>query len=92
MRRTTLRGRENIEKRYLIAALGYNLSLILQTIYKVGRPKAWVAKISEGAYSLVFCWLNEGLAKYHRFMNALRGFRLCRMFLSSSYDVGECPC
>jgi transposase len=54
LRRTTLRGRENIEKRYLIAGLGYNISLLLQTICGVGRPKAWAAKGANGAFLFVF--------------------------------------
>lgn len=43
MRRATLRGRENIEKRYKIAALGYNISLILRMMFGVGTPKQWAA-------------------------------------------------
>jgi transposase len=92
MRRTTLRGRENIEKRYLMAALGYNLSLILLAIYKVGRPKAWVAKASEGAFSLVFRWLNEGLTKCHRIVSTFPRFPQYRMLLPSSHVVGVHSC
>lgn len=43
MRRATLRGRENIEKRYKIAALGYNISLIMRTMFGIGTPKQWAA-------------------------------------------------
>jgi transposase len=43
MRRTTLRGRENIQKRYSIAALGYNLSLAMRHIYRIGTPKQFAA-------------------------------------------------
>jgi transposase len=42
-RRTTLRGRENIEKRYKIAVLGYNISLAMRTIFGVGTPKQCAA-------------------------------------------------
>lgn len=35
MRRTTLRGRENIQKRYSIVALGYNLSLAIRHFFGV---------------------------------------------------------
>jgi len=38
-RRTTLRGRPNVNKRYLIGALSYNLSLLMRKIYGVGTPK-----------------------------------------------------
>ena len=43
MRRTTLRGRLNIEKRYKIAALGYNISLVMRTMFGIGTPKQWAA-------------------------------------------------
>jgi transposase len=43
MRRTTLRGRENIQKRYSIAALGYNLSLAMRHLFGIGTPKQLVA-------------------------------------------------
>ena len=43
MRRVTLRGRENIQKRYSIAALGYNLSLIMLTFFGAGTPKQHAA-------------------------------------------------
>jgi len=43
MRRTTLRGTENIQKRYSIAALGYNLSLLMLTFFGVGTPKQHAA-------------------------------------------------
>ena len=39
MRRTHLRGRENILKRYLIHVAGFNLSLILRRIFGVGTPR-----------------------------------------------------
>lgn len=42
-RRTTLRGRENIEKRYKITVLGYNISLAMRTIFGVGTPKQCAA-------------------------------------------------
>lgn len=43
MRRTTLRGRENIEKRYKIAVLGYNMSLAMRTVFGIGTPKQCAA-------------------------------------------------
>ena len=42
-RRTTLRGRANITKRYLMQAMGYNLSLLLRTLEGVGTPKQALA-------------------------------------------------
>lgn len=43
MRRTTLRGRENIEKRYRIAVLGYNISLMMRRLFGFGTPKQCAA-------------------------------------------------
>jgi transposase len=43
MRRTTLRGIENIQKRYSIAALGYNVSLLMLAFIGVGTPKQCAA-------------------------------------------------
>ena len=43
MRRTTLRGRENIEKRYRISVLGYNISLMMRRLFGFGTPKQCAA-------------------------------------------------
>ncbi|MBC8143961.1 MAG: transposase [bacterium] len=42
-RRTTLRGRENTLKRYCLQALGFNLSLLMRTIFGIGTPKQALA-------------------------------------------------
>jgi transposase len=39
MRRTRLRGRENVHKRYLIHVAGFNLGLLMRAIYGAGTPK-----------------------------------------------------
>lgn len=44
-RRTTLRGRANIRKRYLIQAACANLSLLMRTLWKVGTPKQALAGV-----------------------------------------------
>lgn len=41
MRRTHLRGTENIEKRYLIHVSGFNLGLLMRSLFNVGTPKGW---------------------------------------------------
>lgn len=43
LRRTTLRGRKNIEKRYVIGALCYNLSLLMRSLFGMGTPKQALA-------------------------------------------------
>src|SRR5665213_1213616 len=44
LRRATLRGCENLTKRYLISALSANLSLLLRTIFGTGTAKQWLAR------------------------------------------------
>ena len=52
-RRTTLRGLENLNKRFKIAAAIYNLSQLMRTLLGVGTPKQWAA----GAKGLfLFLW------------------------------------
>lgn len=46
LRRATLSGRENIQKRSLIGAMGCNISLFMRKIYGVGTPKQAIAAFS----------------------------------------------
>ena len=67
-RRTTLRGRENITKRYLVQAMSYNLSLLMRTLVGIGTPKQALAKACsaiEGSASAVV-WLLLVLVSAHR--------------------------
>ena len=43
LRRATLRGLENLNKRHQIAAACYNLSQLLRRLYGIGTPKQWLA-------------------------------------------------
>ena len=43
MRRTWLRGRDNVQKRYLIHIAGYNLGLIMRLLTGCGTPRRWAA-------------------------------------------------
>lgn len=46
MRRTWLRGRNNVQKRYHINISGYKLSLIMRLLTGFGTPRRWAdAKI-----------------------------------------------
>jgi transposase len=63
-RRTTLRGRDNIRKRYLIQAACANLSLLLRKLVGLGTPKqalaasaALVASILSSLRALVRLWV-----------------------------------
>ena len=46
MRRTWLRGRENIHKRYLIHVAGYNIGLIMRLLTGAGTPRQLHARAS----------------------------------------------
>jgi transposase len=52
MRRTWLRGRENVAKRYLIQVAAYNLGLVMRTLLGAGTPRA--------AAGLRLLWLVAG--------------------------------
>ena len=43
MRRATLRGLENLNKRHQIAAACDNLSQLRRRLYGIGTPKQWAA-------------------------------------------------
>src|SRR5690349_1800213 len=49
MRRVWLRGRENVQKRYLIHVAGYNLGLIMRLLTGAGTPREFRAR--------AFAWL-----------------------------------
>jgi transposase len=46
MRRVWLRGRENVQKRYLIHVAGYNLGLIMRLLTGAGTPREFRARAS----------------------------------------------
>ena len=39
MRRTWLRGRQNVHKRYLVHTAGYNLGLLMRALFGAGTPR-----------------------------------------------------
>ena len=61
MRRTHLRGRDNIRKRILIHASAFNLSLVLRGLFEVGTPRGF-----QGRKSLVISdicgWIDRLMA------------------------------
>jgi transposase len=56
MRRTTLRGWENLNKRFKLAAAFYNLSQLMRQIFGFGTPKQFAASMKKGR-SPLFCIL-----------------------------------
>jgi len=64
-RRTTLRGLENLNKRFKLSAAIYNLSQLLRHLFNLGTPKQWAA----GAETLLASLprlLREALSGWHR--------------------------
>ena len=68
MRRAWLRGRENLQKRYLVHVAGYNLGLIMRLLVEAGTPREYLARASgfllilttaEGAMSVVLIAATE---------------------------------
>ena len=64
MRRTWLRGRENVQKRYLIHVAGYNLGLIMRLLTGAGTPRqlrdaaaAWLGAVATPNGGLIFLFV-----------------------------------
>jgi len=64
-RRTTLRGLENLNKRFKVAAAIYNLSQLMRALWGVGTPKQWAA----GAKALAGILRRLFAAGWSRFVN-----------------------
>ena len=53
MRRTWLRGRENVHKRYLVHIAGHNLGILMRLLIGAGTPREAAARAL--AYAFFFC-------------------------------------
>jgi transposase len=51
-RRTRLRGRANVAKRYLLQAAGANLALVMRTLYGLGTPRGWADRARAASWAL----------------------------------------
>lgn len=52
-RRTRLRGRANVAKRYLLQAAGANLALVMRTLYGLGTPRGWADRVQAARLALM---------------------------------------
>jgi transposase len=59
MRRTSLRGRENVHKRYLVHLAGHNLGILMRLLIGAGTPREAAAR---GLAYLVFVYTEEAAA------------------------------
>ena len=66
MRRTHLRGRDNIRKRLLIHASGFNLSLVMRKNFRVGTPRGL-----QGRNTTLFSSLGVLVGRSRRFQRRL---------------------
>jgi transposase len=57
MRRTHLRGSDNIEKRYSIHVSGFNLGLLMRSLFGFGTPKGWAEAPCVLISAFIFCVL-----------------------------------
>ena len=62
MRRLHLRGRENILKRLLVHAAGFNLSLVMRKPFGSGKPRQWTRHLDQ-----LQAFLSAGNALFARF-------------------------
>jgi len=67
-RRTRLRGRANVAKRYLLQAAGANLALVMRTLYGLGTPRGW----AERAQAALLAFIGSVYALLHWWRAHLR--------------------
>ena len=94
MRRTWLRGRENVHKRYLLHVAGHNLSLLMRQLIGAGTPKEAVA----GGIGALFVLVTPAgavlvvqivLIVSEDGETAFAANRLCTSFRPDQHVVGE---
>ena len=54
-RRTRLRGRSNVSKRYLLQAAAANLGLVMRTLFGRGTPRGWTERLSAAISAYLRC-------------------------------------
>jgi transposase len=69
MRRTHLRGHENIQKRLLIHVAGFNLGLLMRKLTGIGKPR-----VLQGSLRLLLCLVAALWALGRRWESCLRRF------------------
>jgi transposase len=68
MRRATLRGRLNLQKRFKLAAAFYNLSQLMRKLIGVGTPKQWAAMNRDAFGAFLNHFVLGLLALMHKLM------------------------
>ena len=73
MRRATLRGQHNLDKRYKIAAATYNLSQLMRHLFGIGTCKQAAASVLYGLMQLLFAGLRELCASFAVLLGVVSG-------------------
>jgi transposase len=95
MRRTHLRGHENILKRLLIHAGGFNLGLLVRRILGVGTPRGLQGRLPS-VLDMLFVLLGAprcrlaAIRRWHRFVGTMRDRLLPPAFFIDSSAVATC--
>jgi transposase len=76
-RRTRLRGRENVSKRYLLHVAGANLGLVMRSLFGSGTPRGWAEHVPAGLLHVVRSWFSLQVTPRRRH-RAIAG-RWCRL-------------
>jgi hypothetical protein len=58
MRRTHLRGHENVIKRYLVHVAGFNIGLVMRAILGVGTPRGLRGRLAACFDTLDELWMH----------------------------------
>jgi transposase len=90
-RRTRLRGRANVEKRYLLQAAGANLALVMRTLYGLGTPRGWAERAQAARLALLgsVCALLRWWRTHRRSLFAFS--RPGAAWWPPSVDLTACP-
>jgi len=86
LRRATLRGCEKLTKRHMVAAMTYNLSLLMRSLFAIGTPKQAMAA-SQARLIAAYRWLSSLVR--HSFSRIAAFYGVIRTYLGSSPAV--CP-
>lgn len=79
-RRTRLRGRENVSKRYLLYVAGANLGLVMRSLFGSGTPRGWAGHVPAGLLHVVCSWFGLQITQRRRYRAILGRWSHLRPF------------
>lgn len=81
MRRATLRGQDNLQKRYKIAAASYNLSQLMRHLFGIGTSKQAAARLTS-AFEGLLNLMHRQLILLFRYLQTVFGIFACLRFVA----------